>query len=137
MRFLFLLLSFAFYQDTTSKDRVYILFNYSNESPSAYFKMDSTTKEKNIVGTFTLEKKSGDCSVNYFTFFKYLSPQSIVKVKLDTLQNVVTSEWVTMQPDNVLLHLFSNKDIYIIPKDSLKANVGNAYITRYRFCEEI
>jgi hypothetical protein len=130
MKIWFSLLSFFLYQDVTCNNTYYILF--TNEYPKSYFRMDTITKEKNFAGTFSLVKVAGDgCSINTFWFFKYPSEKSIVKVKIDTLQNVITAEWVATQPDSILSRLFRHKDIYIIPKDSLKANEGNAYLTTY------
>jgi len=119
-----------------NNDNVYILF--TTNYPKSYFKMASITKEKDFMGTFSIDKVAGDgCPFNTFRFFKYDSERSIIKVKIDTLQNVLTPEWIARQPDTVLIRLFKNKNIYIIPKDSLKGNVGNAYLTTYYPCPDI
>jgi hypothetical protein len=116
-----------------AKDKVYILFE-TRENPKAYFRLLKKTG-KSTMGYFHLEKNSGDCSSNDFFFYKEISQQSVIKVKLDTLKNILTSEWVATQPDSVLLQLFRYKDIYVIPKDSLKANEGHAFLTSYSYCE--
>lgn len=119
-----------------NSSRVYVLFSNS-ESPRSYFRMEPSTKEKNIIGYFTLYKIPGDCPFNTFTFSKYSTEKSIIRIKMDTLQDVITSKWVATQPDSVLIRLFRHKNIYVIPKDSLKNNEGNAYLTTYSYCEDI
>ncbi|WP_156121285.1 hypothetical protein [Alistipes sp. ZOR0009] len=101
--------------------------------------MNKTPTGRNIMGIFTLDKAAGDgCPFNTFWFPKnYLEKITSVKVNIDTLQDVITSEWVATQPDTTLLRLFRGKNIYVIPKDSLKNNVGNAYLVTYDPCADI
>ena len=127
-----LLLSLFLCQDITCNNNIYILF--TTDYPKSYFRMEPTTREKNMLGTFFLDKTSGDCPTNCFWYYKYSSEQSIINVKLDTLKNVITSEWVATQPDTMLIRLFRDKSIYVIPKDSLKNNRGKAYLTTYKPC---
>lgn len=135
MKYLSFFLSFCLHQTTICNDKVYILF--SSDYPKSYFRMEPTTREKNMLGTFFLDKTSGDCPTNCFWYYKYSSEQSIINVKLDTLKNVITSEWVATQPDTTLIKLFRGKNIYVIPKDSLKNSRGKAYLTTYKPCEKI
>ncbi len=126
---------FILNEEHGNNDSVYILF--TSKYPRTYFKINTTPKGNFFMGIFSLDKTASDgCPFNTFWFPKnYLEKTVIVKVKTDTLQNVLTSEWVATQPDTVLIRLFKHKNIYVIPKDSLKANVGNAYLTIYGYCE--
>ena len=112
--------------------KVYILFT-TRESPQAYYRPFKNARKP--MGCFHLEKSSGDCPSNDFFFEEDMFPNRIMQVRIDTLQNVRTSEWVSTQPDSILIRLFRNKDIYIIPKDSLKNNEGKAFLTTYLHCE--
>ena len=130
--FFFLFLSFG----TTAQEPIYVLFTIN--PPKATFRMEPTTREKNVIGYFYLSKDNeADCPFNFFIYDKYTSTNSLIEVKTDTLKSVITSEWVATQPDTTLIKLFRGKNIYVIPKDSLKNNVGNAYLVTYDPCADI
>ena len=135
MKIFFILIALFLCQEVTCNDNVYILF--TSKYPRNDFRMVKNPEGKIVMGIFTLDKDAGDgCPTNTFWFPNtYLEKMIIAKVKVDTLQNVLTSEWVATQPDTVLIRLFKHKNIYVIPKDSLKNNEGNAYLTTYSYCE--
>ena len=118
-----------------AQKRMYILFEY--DSTKAYLYMDSKTVEKNISGFFYLDKHQTDCPYAVFNFYKYSSDSSIIDIKVDTLENVVNSKWIRNQLDTTLIRLFDKKELYVIPKDSIKDGRSKAFLVTYRYCEKI
>lgn len=136
MKIFFFLIALFLCQEVTCNDNVYILF--TSKYPRNNFRIVKNPKGRVVMGVFSLDKEAGDgCPFNTFWFSNALVNMVIVKVKVDTLQNMITSEWVATQPDTTLLRLFRHKNIYVIPKDSLKVNVGNAYLVTYDPCADI
>lgn len=128
----FLLFSCAFV--ATAQESIYVMF--ATNPPKATFRMEPTTREKNVIGYFELKKDNKeDCSFNLFFFNKYTSVNSLVEVKIDTLKSVVTSEWVASQPDSLLISFFRKKEVFMILKDSIKDDRSKAYRVFYKPCE--
>ena len=130
--FFFLFLSFG----TTAQEPIYVLFTIN--PPKATFRMEPTTREKNVIGYFYLSKDNeADCPFNFFIYDKYTSTNSLIEVKTDTLKSVITSEWVAKQSDNTLIGLFKGKRIYVIIKDSICNGRSKAYLVEYFPCGRI
>lgn len=118
----------------SAQEKVFILFDY--HYPESYYAPFSP-KKASEVGSFVLQKKVGDCAENSFGFFKTRSPLSVLSVHIDSLTNVITSTWIANQHDTTLIKYFKSKQIYIIPKDSLKCKKGKAFLVTYTYCEKI
>ena len=130
--FFLLFLSFV----TTAQEPIYVLFTIN--PPKATFRMEPTTREKNVIGYFYLSKDNeADCPFNFFIYDKYTSTNSLIEVKTDTLKSVITSEWVAKQSDNTLIGLFKGKRIYVIIKDSICNGRSKAYLVEYFPCGRI
>ena len=123
----------TFSQRISQHEKIYILFK-ERESPRAYYYSYDSSNMYNK-GAFILINTSGDCPYSAFTFDKSRMHNPTVQVKVDTLMYVLQSSWIATQKDSVLLEMFHNKELYVIPVKDLKNNIGNAHQVLFRPCE--
>ena len=122
-----------FSKGISQKEKIFILFE-ERESPRAYYYSYDSSFAYNK-GAFILINISGDCPYSAFSFDKSRMHNPTVQVKVDTLMNVLQSSWIATQKDSVLLEMFHNKELYVIPVKDLKNNTGDAHHVLFRPCE--